>query len=99
MLRYTISTGLGVFVPYVRANWEHEYLDDNQRLTASFVSDPNDVEFFVRTQKPDRDYANLGGGVSANFPQGWSGFFDFDSVLGNHLFDRYEFTGGVRYQF
>jgi outer membrane autotransporter protein len=96
---YAISTGFGIVTPYLRAEWEHEYLNDSRKIKARYSADPNRNTFFARTSDPDRDYANLGAGVSAQFPNGFSAFLDFDTAQGLSRIDRYRATLGGRLTF
>jgi hypothetical protein len=88
-----------VVSPYVRAEWEHEYENDSRRISARYLADPNNNRFFVRTSSPDRDYANVGGGVTVTTPGGFSAFLDLDTILGLDDVERYLLTAGVRLQF
>ena len=64
---YAISTGLGVLLPQVRIEWEHEFKNDSRLLTARFVNDPLLQPIPFTTDNPDRNYANLGVSLSATF--------------------------------
>ena len=57
---YAISTGLGVLLPQVRIEWEHEFKNDSRLLTAQFVNDPFFQPIPFTTDSPDRNYVNLG---------------------------------------
>jgi outer membrane autotransporter protein len=96
---YAISTNFGIVTPYLRAEWEHEFLNGSRKIKARYSADPDRNTFFARTSDPDRDYANLGAGVSAQFPNGFSAFVDFDTVQGLSRVDRYQLTIGGRLAF
>jgi outer membrane autotransporter protein len=98
-LSYVISTPVGVFVPMVRAEWQHEYSGDSRLVTGSFVADPLATPFSVSTNNPDRDYANLGAAISGQFKHGVSAFLNFDTQLGWSNITNYSFNGGVRFEF
>ena len=93
--RYVVSTAWGVLSPFVRAEWVHEFKGDNRTVTASVG--PTVVT--LQTNTPDRDYLNLGIGMSATFKKGVSAFIDYDVVLGRTNFTSHAFTGGVRIEF
>jgi outer membrane lipase/esterase len=99
---YAISTGIGVLLPHVRITWEHEFENDARNIDARlFLNDDptvNDV-LFSRTKSPDRDYARLGAGVSAQFAQGISAFLDYDTVLALSDVEHHRFTAGGRIEF
>ena len=97
-VRYALSTGWGVFMPQVSFEWEHEYKGDNRTIVARVSSEPT-VAPAVRTGSPDRDYANLGAGVTATFPGGVSGFAHYQAVLGRTNFTSHAFSAGVRLAF
>ena len=45
MMSYAVSTGLGIFSPYIRADWEHEYNDETDDIKARFADVHADWEF------------------------------------------------------
>ena len=78
---YAISTAYGVFIPHLLLEWKHEFMDDSRRLTASFLNDPGQSRFAIRTDSPDRNFANVGLGLSATLPRGLSSFIYLETVL------------------
>ena len=50
---YAFSTGFGVLVPQVRFEWEHEFLNNQRKITGAFVSDPAQffLFFWIRTTR------------------------------------------------
>ncbi len=96
---YAISTRIGVFSPTTRVGWVHEFLQDSQWISARFVNDPTQTTFKARTDNPDRDYLNLGAGLSAQFAQGRSAFLFFESTLGQNNYHRNAIQGGIRLEF
>jgi outer membrane autotransporter protein len=95
---YAISTTWGVLSPLVRFEWEHEYKANSRTVTASVLADPA-TAVAVQTSSPDRDYFNLGTGLSATFKGGVSAFFYYEAVVGRANFTNHGFTGGVRLEF
>jgi outer membrane autotransporter protein len=95
---YAISTQWAVLMPLVRFEWLHEYKDGSRTVTATVVADPA-TGVSVQTNNPDRDYFNLGAGLSATFRHGVSGFFNYETVLGRDNFTSNAFTAGVRFEF
>jgi len=101
-LSYAISTQVGVFLPKLGAEWEHEFMDDAYFITGSFVNDPdplNPTTFDITTDSPTRDYFRLSPGVSMVFPRGISAFLNYDVLLGYDNFNSNNFTFGLRYEF
>jgi outer membrane autotransporter protein len=95
---YAISVPFGVLSPTVRFEWEHEFENNSRTITSHSVVDPGSV-LTVKTNGPDRDYFNLGAGVSATFKRGMSTFFYYEAVLGRNNFTNNSFTAGLRFEF
>lgn len=93
---YAISTGVGVLLPQVRFEWEHEFLNDRRTLTARFVNDPQRAPIRFTTDRPDRDFFNIGVGLSATFRGGVAAFVQYDTVLGLDDVTRHTVVLGVR---
>jgi uncharacterized protein with beta-barrel porin domain len=98
-LNYAISTTKGVFVPHLRFEWEHERNDDSRLISARFVHDPTDTVFRVETDDPDRNYFNLGAGLSAVFAEGRSGFIYYETRLGQDDVTLRSVNAGIRFEF
>jgi outer membrane autotransporter protein len=86
-----------VLTPLAQAEWEHEFKGDRRAVTATALVDGTRVSTF--TSNPDRDYFNLGVGLSATFKSGFSAFLYFEETLGRARFTNHSFTGGVRVEF
>jgi outer membrane lipase/esterase len=95
---YAISTRWGVLLPMVRAEWEHEFKGNSRIVSATPVSLPG-LLLTAQTDAPDRDYFNLGVGVSATFKRGVAAFVHFEESLGRSSFTNHSFTGGIRFEF
>jgi uncharacterized protein YhjY with autotransporter beta-barrel domain len=93
---YAISTGVGVLLPQVRLEWEHEFLNDSRTLTARFVNDPRRAPIRFTTDRPDRNFFNIGVGLSATFRGGVAAFVQYDTVLGLEDVTRHTVVLGVR---
>lgn len=109
-IAYSISTPFGVVVPRFRAEYNHEFDDDSVLLRAQYFApiDPsNDLTatgltnpvFEARTGEPDRDFAVIGGGISAVFQRNVQAFIDFESVVGRSKVSNNILTTGVRVDF
>src|SRR5262245_34131008 len=96
---YALSTGLGVLVPQVRIEWEHEFKNDARLLTAQFVNDPQRQPIRFTTDNPTRNYVNLGAALSATFRGGISAFIDYQTVVGLENVTRHDITVGMRGEF
>jgi uncharacterized protein with beta-barrel porin domain len=74
-------------------------MDDSRRLTASFLNDPGQTRFAIRTDSPDRNFANVGLGLSATLRQGLSSFIYVETVLDRERISQHSVTGGLRFEF
>ena len=96
---YAISVPFGVLTPLVRFEWEHEYLGGSRLVSGTLVTDSTQSLFGARTNNPDRDYFNLGAGLTGTFRSGISAFFYYESLLGRERTTNHSFTAGVRFEF
>jgi outer membrane autotransporter protein len=88
-----ISTGFGVVVPQVSAEYVHEFLNDRRTIDA-FALDGTPVSFV--TDPPDRDYFNIGGGVVFVLPDGIAPFLNYSAQVANRFEELHTVTAGVR---
>jgi outer membrane autotransporter protein len=88
-----ISTGFGVVVPQVSAEYVHEFLNDRRTIDA-FALDGTPVSFV--TDPPDRDYFNVGGGVVFVLPDGIAPFLNYSAQVANRFEELHTVTAGVR---
>ena len=93
---YAISTGLGVLLPQVRVEWEHEFKNNSRLLTAQFINDPQRQPIRFTTDNPDRNYANIGVALSATFRGGLAAFIDYETVVGLANVSVHAITLGIR---
>jgi outer membrane autotransporter protein len=96
---YAFSTSWGVVIPQMTLEYVHEFLDDQRSVQFSFVQDPQNRRFLFETTPPDRDYMNLGLGVSMVLPQGLQPFLNFRDMLAYQDRSTYTVTLGVRIPF
>ncbi len=96
---YAVNTRFGVLLPQLRLEWAHEFADDSRDIGARFVNDPTGTAFRVPTDAPDRDYFNLGTGLTAVFPGGRIAFLQYDTMLGRNEFTQHTVNLGVRLEF
>ena len=98
-ISYPISTSSGIFTPLLRVEWAHEFKDDSRFITARFLDDPTSTSFRLHTDDPDRDYFNLGVGLSATFAAGRSAFVYYETVLQQEDIRQQSIAAGVRLTF
>ncbi len=93
------SSGSGVWVPQLSLDWVHEFLGDQEALQARFIDDLAGTPLLLTTMSPDRNYFDLGVGLSGQFAQGRSAFISINKLLGYEDIEHYTITGGVRMEF
>lgn len=102
-ITYSISTPFGVVVPRVRAEYNHEFQDDPILLRARYAAPVglpiDNPDFVAQTDEPNRDFAVVGGGVSAVFARNIQAFIDFDAVVARENVTDNVLTTGVRVDF
>lgn len=96
---YALSLSWAVLVPQVRVEWEHEFLYDRRAVVARFVADPQQLAVRIDTDKPDRDFVNVGAGVSMVFAGEKAAFLSYQTVLGLRDITAHNFVLGVRLAF
>ena len=96
-----ISTRIGVFVPQVYGNWVHEFADNQRSISVQFVQDlrPNPTRFSFDTDKPDRNWWELGAGVVLTMPLGFQAFLNVQTIQSNSLINSTSGSGGLRVEF
>jgi outer membrane autotransporter protein len=77
----------------------HEYANDARNIDARFVDAPGSPKFTFQRERPARDWANIGLGVSASLVNGMQPFAQFQTVQGNDNFVSYGGTAGLRFSF
>lgn len=94
------STGLGVIVHQVNADYIHEFANSQRHITVQFTEDQRatPTRFAFQNESPVRDYFNLGTGLLAILPNGWQPFVNFRAMVGNSQFDNYVGTFGLRFE-
>ncbi len=98
-LSYAISKPSGVYLPQARFEWEHQFSDDSRTLSAQFVHDPNRSVFGISTDDPDRDYFNLGLGMTMVIAGGKSGFVFYETRLDQENLTQHWIKAGLRIEF
>jgi outer membrane autotransporter protein len=96
---YAFSTSWGVVIPQMSLEYVHEFFDDQRNVQFSLAQDPQNRRFLFQTTPPDRDYMNLGLGVSMVLPQGVQPFLNFRDMLAYQDRSTYTVTLGVRIPF
>lgn len=93
-----ISTGMGVLVPQVNADFIHEFANSQRFLNVQYVEDlsPTPTKFRFQNDVPVRNYFNVGTGLMMVLPNGWQPFVNFRAMVGNNQFNNYAGMFGLR---
>ena len=94
-----VSTTFGVVTPYAMVEWNHEFRNDSRSLVAAYTFDPFRTFFVIPTDSPDRNFATLTLGASAQFARGFSGFLNVDAIVGQSGVRNTGVTLGARLEF
>jgi len=94
-----ISTGIGVVIPQVTADYVHEFMNDQRRVDFRLVGDLARRKFSFDTDTPDRDYVLLGVGAVLVLPGGVSPFINYRELLADRDRTSHAVTVGVRFVF
>jgi outer membrane autotransporter protein len=97
--QYAISTSFGVVIPTARVEWVHQYNSGNNTVSVAYLNDPVLSSFTLASDKPTRDYADIGLGVALQLEGNWSGFLNYDAIVGITHTTLNNFTAGLRYGF
>jgi uncharacterized protein YhjY with autotransporter beta-barrel domain len=97
-LDYAFGTALGVVVPYARFEYEHEFGDAPSNDVRPLAG-PIGVPTTFSSLGLDRNFFNVGGGVSMSLPKAWAGFLDYDGLFGADNLTRHTLTAGIRKEF
>ena len=98
------STGLGVLVSQVNADYIHEFANSQRFIHVQFAEDGRTIaangsgptKFTFQNDVPVRNYFNLGTGLLMVLPNGWQPFVAFRAMVGNEQFNNYAGTFGLR---
>ena len=98
-LSYALSTKHGVFTPTARAEWLHEYNNGSKFINARYINDPSNTTFSINSDSPDRNFFNLGTGLSATLAHGASAFMFYEAMVGNNNLTQHSINAGIRSEF
>ncbi|MDD2762221.1 MAG: Calx-beta domain-containing protein, partial [Methylomonas sp.] len=96
----SISLPWGVLTPGLRAEWVHQFENDNRAIQARFLGAPIGTgHFAITTDNPDRDYFNFGGSISLTLPEGRAAFFRYETRAWQDRVSYHTLELGVRIPF
>lgn len=79
---YALSFPWGVLLPQFHAEWHHQFKDNAQRNTASFLGDLTQQQFDIVTIGPTRNFATVGARMVAAVGHGVSAVLGYETLLG-----------------
>jgi outer membrane autotransporter protein len=94
-----ISTGFGVLIPQSTFEYLHEFEDNQRDIRFRFVEDFQRHTFKFSNDPPDRDHFQVGVGLVALLPGGFSPFVNFRALLGYKDQSSHTVTAGLRFTF
>jgi len=99
---FTVGRNL-TFIPELRAQWYHEFMDDSRGVSTSLPGAPAVGSFAVGTYAPQRDFALVGAGLNTAFT-GYKGvpvqmFVNYDLQVGQSDYIANSVNAGVRVNF
>jgi outer membrane autotransporter protein len=96
---YAMSTSWGILMPHVQVEWLHEFEDDPEAIATRFLNDPTGTAILVTQDAIDKDYLNLGIGLSGVFANGRSAFLYYERRAGERDYTQDSLALGVRIEF
>ncbi len=87
------------FFPEVSVEYVHEFKNSNSPTTGRFVDDASGTTFVLLTDPPDRNFVNIGAGMSAVVSDQLSGFFRYQGLVGYKDLSVHAFEVGLRLSF
>ena len=94
----TAQWGERVF-PRLSIEYVHEFKNNNAPITGHFVNDSSATRFVLLTDKPDRNFVNVGTGLTALLTDNTTGFFRYEGLFGYKDLDVHAFEVGIRVNF
>lgn len=92
---YYLSTPIGVVAPYLRAQYMHEFLDQADTVKG-FLKIIPEAKFKLKPNSTDRNYGTIGTGASVSLARRWSGYLDYDALVGFSALESHTLTAGFR---
>ena len=98
---YAWSQPFGILKPLLRAEWHHEFKENSHTIETRFVNDiSRDTNILkIRTDKPDRDFATVGIGLTGVFDSGLQVFATYETLLAQQNTSSHKFRAGLRLAF
>jgi outer membrane autotransporter protein len=86
-----------VLLPYGKAEFQYLAQSNAQNVTAQLVGAGSPT--IVPKLGQDKTFGTFAAGASAIFPQGFSGFFNYEQLFGKDNYKDQRYTLGLRVEF
>lgn len=102
---HAISTGNGVWLPFVDVSWVKVSGIDADAATVRYAGDRSNVvntarlNFLMEADQEDDSYGSAALGLSAQWANGWSGFASYRQNFSEDLYHQSEYNLGLRAEF
>jgi uncharacterized protein with beta-barrel porin domain len=93
------SFSWGVLLPQINLNWVYEFMQDGEKVQASFISDPTNTNFAFTTDEKDPSYFTIGLGLVSVFPGGFTIYAQGESYLQLDNYSQRVWSLGARWEF
>ena len=93
------QTAWGLVTPEWRANWQHEFLDKERDLRASFVDQALPGTFSTTAAGSGRDFGVVGTGFTASVAERTQMTLGYDFKFGENAFQAHQISGRLRHVF
>ncbi|NVO14578.1 MAG: autotransporter domain-containing protein [Rhodoplanes sp.] len=97
--RLVWKTSFGLLMPEWRASWQHEFLNTERDLTATFVDQAFPVPFATTAGGAGRDFGVLGVGLGAWMADRLQASVGYDLKVGGHDYTAHVVSGRLRAAF
>ena len=87
------------YFPRVSVEYVHEFKNNNDPITGRFVNDTSRTTFTLLTDPPDRNFVNVGAGLSALLTDDILGYARYQGLFGYKDLDVHAFEVGLRIGF
>lgn len=96
---YAHSADWGKITPHLQVEWEHEFKDDPEAITARFLADPAGTRFTLGGDAIDSDHFRANLGLSVIMGRGRSGFVIYERTFGRSGYSQDNLGFGIRIEF
>lgn len=87
------------YFPQVSVEYVHEFKNNNAPITGRFLADTSGTTFTLLTDRPDRNFFNVGAAMTAVLTDSMTGFFRYQGLFGYEDLEVHAFEVGVRVGF